>query len=220
MTRYVISGPPVILDNLLLAHMKVLLELCPNLCLVLDEHINDGRMRGPFIQLNLRRPSNPALISSRIGRLTYSAYAPRGVTDPAGWIGNSATVRQSVSNSFAEKTFCGPPTLMVGSMPFKITAMKTMGLAAILPDITGTLDRDLVRLDALSEGISAPIWLSYKADALERPETEHVLDWIKSCVLEANWLNVPTACPHFETALSGSRAVRYMAGHDEQYPHP
>lgn len=124
-----------------------------------------------------------------IGNLTFQPYFPKSGCN--GWIAANSDTAETPVFQLEQRAFSQPPAFMMPSLPARIAAMKTTGMAAVLPDIIAGLDADLDTQNDPSLIEGCELWLHINQRRSKHSGVQITADWIKACAHEMFWLNAP-----------------------------
>lgn len=190
-TTIVIAAPSVVITSLLLRGIAVASRELPYVAIDLEDSAHLNGNRSADLKLSLGTPDRGDITARHCGSMTFGPYIPRQQKHQTGWIADTEPKYVSSANRLGYQLFRSAPRLRMNSVPEKIAAMKSLGLASILPDAVGRLDSSLRRVGVPDARAEDTIWLSVRRNLELRKEIDCLADWVEALISEAHWLNQP-----------------------------
>ncbi len=183
-----ISCPETVLASNFLRHLPLLTEYVSGSQCAFIYPKNESVV-GADIEISFSARKNRDAIVEKIGRISLRPYYPKQRS--AGWIASARHKNALDLSELEERAFGTPANIVIPSMASRISAMKSTGMAAILPDVIGGLDKDLICSDNPDHVKSLDLWLNIDRATASKPSHAATVEWLKACAHSLNWLNAP-----------------------------
>lgn len=128
-------------------------------------------------------PESGRLKTRRCGALTFALYAPHGWQKGDGWV--SLVDRYAAQYAQMRGEWFGrDASLKADSFAQIITAMRKLGLAAVLPTVIGEDQPDFVHIPESGLDMSRQLYLIYHESRSDDDDLRAVIDWISRHVAD------------------------------------
>lgn len=181
-----ISCPELLLNALFLKRLPTLTAMIPY-SQISFEHSEHGVSDHSDLHVCLEERCDDEFISECIGDLSFRPYVPKIAS--SGWIAAHGMEHTSPIAKLETRAFSTPPTFSIPSLTARISAMKSTGMASVLPDTIAGMDPSLIAYDDPNLIESSRVWLCIRKKALDSPQIQMSVDWMKACVEQNSWLN-------------------------------
>ena len=197
-----LTSVPILVNHLLVPKVGPLLKKHPELQLELIPESRDLSLtrREADLAIRLARPKTGGtnVKARRIGQLSYSVYASRGI--PANdaaclpWISYDDTMTHLPQAQWMARAAKGRAgaisTLKVHDVETALEAVLAGLGKSLLPSEIAKRDRRLrsLQIDVRQPTVSREMWLLAHADQLELGRIKAVIVWIEETVMDADWI--------------------------------
>ncbi|MGR3540308.1 MAG: LysR family transcriptional regulator [Hasllibacter sp.] len=186
-----LTASPMIIAAVLLPAMGDVVQRHPNLRLSLKNKVQSTGLGEADIFIRFGRPEAGRLVARRVGAVTFHAYRAANVEAPAdGWVGLSSEYDDAPSALLGTSVFDSEPTVRCDQFEHMVEAMKATGLPGIIPDIVGSREPELQKLDITQPALELEFWMAFHQSRRDDIAVRAVADWVVDCFRRSAWANV------------------------------
>lgn len=193
-----IGALPSIISHVLIPRVSDLWQDRAHLRPVFENRVYEIGLGMSDVALVFNLPDSGRLKTRRCGACPFALYAPRGWKPGGGWA--SLTDRYAAQYAEARRAwFGGEAVLKADSFAQLIPAMRSLGLAAVLPTVIAADEPDLVHVPGSGLDVSRDLYLIYHESRSDDADLRVVVDWI--CRNLANLPNPAADLPETQKRL-------------------
>jgi len=172
-----IGALPSIISHVLIPGMTDLWQDRAHLRPVFENRVYEIGLGMSDVALVFDLPESGRLKTRRCGALPFALFAPRGWQHGDGWA--SLTDRYAAQYAEARRAFFGSDaTLKADSFAQVVPAMRSLGLAAVLPTVMAEDEPDLVHIPDTGLDVARDLHLIYHESRSDDTDLRATVDWI------------------------------------------
>lgn len=188
-----IGALPSLISHVLIPGLAELLDTSPGLHPIFENRIHEVGLGTSDVALTFTLPEGGRIKARRCGSAAFALYAPPGWRHGQGWV--TLTDRYAARCTDARRDWFGAePTLKVESFPQAVAAMRTLGLAGVLPVVVGGATPDLGHIPGSGLDLIRDLHLIHHESHSEDTDLCRVIAWI--CRQTARLPAAPDEAPH------------------------
>jgi DNA-binding transcriptional LysR family regulator len=193
-----IGALPSIISHVLIPAMGALWRDRPHLRPVFENRVHETGLGMSDVAIVYTPPESGRLKTRRCGAIPFALYAPQGWQKGDGWA--SLTDRYAAQYADARRAFFGrEAALKTDSFAQLVEAMRSLGLAAVLPALLAGNAPDLVRIRGSGLDVTRDLHLIYHESRSDDDDLRAVIDWI--CRHLADLPDPAEALPETQTRI-------------------
>lgn len=172
-----IGAPPSLISHVLIPALGALHEQGAGLRPIFENRIHEIGLGMCDVAVVFSLPEGGRIKTRRCGSLEFALYAPRDWQQGQGWI--SLIDRHAAGYAEARRRWFGcDPALKVESYAQAVAAMRSLGLASVLPVVVGEANADFVHVPGSGLDLERDLHLIYHESRSEDADLRTVVDWI------------------------------------------
>jgi len=172
-----IGALPSIISHVLIPGMTDLWQERAHLRPVFENRVYEIGLGMSDVALVFNLPESGRLKTRRCGAFPFALYAPRDWQHGDGWA--SLTDRYAAQYAEARRAFFGCDAILkADSFAQVIPAMRSLGLAAVLPTVMAENEPDLFHVPDSGLDVARDLYLIYHESRSDDEDLRAVVDWI------------------------------------------
>lgn len=187
-----VSAPPTIVNALIAPRLPALRARHPQLLVHLlgEKHIASLARREADLALRLVRPTEPGLVTRKIGAFEFALYGARTYVTGRRPTAHEFIAFDDVSDSLPQQRWLlrhagrRPIVLRTNDLESQIAAARAGAGIAALPDFLAARHAELVRVASGRPRITREVWLVVHEDLRAVPNVRAVMDFLVSATAE------------------------------------
>jgi DNA-binding transcriptional LysR family regulator len=128
------------------------------------------------IAVRMARPTSGRLISRKLGEFKYTIFGIEG-GDHSNWVGREESLDWIPEVTMAKNFFEKSPVIRVGDYKAALDTIKSMKIAAVLPEIMAQNDKEIVAI-AGAPVVWREAWMIVHESRKNDPALRAVMDWL------------------------------------------
>ncbi|CUH77666.1 LysR family transcriptional regulator [Tropicibacter naphthalenivorans] len=154
--------------------------------MVFSDRVNKEGLGDHDLVIQYRRPEQGRVVTRKAGELSFRLFRPKGSISGA-WAGLAESMDDDSLIQMAYAEFKCPPRLRVDNFHALQTLMKTLNLAAPLPDLVGMADPELEPVTPEAAPEIKDFWLFFHESRRSDPSIRRAVDFVLKAFEEAQF---------------------------------